>query len=98
MRTLAGIAGMVDKAGADRIVICANTPRLVADNVRKKLNVPLVHIAEETAKAIVKLGCTMVALIDTQFTIVPRSRLRPQRWTLRWLMINALPRERPVRN
>lgn len=68
-RMLSGIATMLQKAGADCIVMCTNTPHLVADDVRKKLNIPLLHIAEETAKAIVKQGLEKVGLIGTRFTM-----------------------------
>lgn len=40
----------LEQAGADCIVMCTNTPHLVADTVRKKIKIPLLHIAEETAK------------------------------------------------
>ena len=66
---LTGIAKRLEKAGADCIVMCSNTPHLVADTIRQKIQIPLLHIAEETAKAIVKQRITTVGLIGTKFTV-----------------------------
>ncbi len=68
-RMLSSIARRLENAGADCIVMCTNTPHLVADTIRQKINVPLIHIAEETAKAIVKKGISKVALLGTKFTM-----------------------------
>lgn len=44
------IANKLKAAGAEGIVIGANTPHLIADTVQKAVELPLIHIAEETAK------------------------------------------------
>ena len=44
----------LENAGADCILICSNTPHLVADAVRQKIKIPFIHIAEETAKEIAR--------------------------------------------
>ncbi len=71
-----GVEGMLstaamklENAGADCIVMCTNTPHLVADTVRKKIKIPLLHIAEETAKEIVRQGIKKVGLLGTKFTM-----------------------------
>jgi aspartate racemase len=66
---LSCIAQKLEKAGVDCIVICSNTPHMVADSIRQKIKVPLLHIAEETAKAIVKQNIKKVGLIGTKFTM-----------------------------
>lgn len=66
---LSDIAIRLQTAGADCIIMATNTPHLVADQVRGKINVPLLHIAEETAKEIVKQNITKVGLIGTKFTM-----------------------------
>lgn len=66
---LTEIAQRLENAGADCIVICTNTSHLVADGVRKNLNIPLLHIAEETAKEIKKNKVKKVALLGTKFTM-----------------------------
>ena len=56
-------------AGADCIVICANTPHKVADDLRKAIEIPLIHIAEATAEAIRKKHLKRVGLLGTQFVM-----------------------------
>ncbi len=69
-RMLSDIAKRLEDAGADCIVMATNTPHLVADAVRQKINIPLLHIAEETAKEIVRQGISKVGLLGTKFTMV----------------------------
>ena len=66
---LSEIAQKLENAGADCLVICANTPHLFADAIRQKIQIPLIHIAEETAKAIVSQKLETVGLIGTKFTM-----------------------------
>jgi len=48
------IAVKLRDAGAACIVLGANTPHLIADDVQKAVNLPLLHIAEAAAEAINK--------------------------------------------
>ena len=66
---LTHIAEKLENAGANCILICSNTPHLIADSLRKKIKIPLLHIAEETAKEIVKHKLKKVGLIGTKFTM-----------------------------
>lgn len=66
---LSDIAVRLENAGADCILICANTPHLVADVIQKKIKIPLIHIAEETAKEIIKQNINKVGLLGTKFTM-----------------------------
>jgi aspartate racemase len=50
---LTGIAKRLEAAGAACIVLCANTPHMVADEVQRAIGVPILHIADATADAIV---------------------------------------------
>lgn len=68
-RMFSGIALQLEKSGADCIVMCTNTPHLVADSIRKKIKIPLLHIAKETAKEIVKKKINKVGLLGTRFTM-----------------------------
>ena len=52
-----GLAGMMsreakrlEQAGADFILIGANTMHNIADDVQASINIPLIHIAEEAGK------------------------------------------------
>jgi aspartate racemase len=68
-KMLSDIAIQLENAGADCIVMCTNTPHLVADTVRKKIKIPLLHIAEETAKEIASKKISKVGLLGTKFTM-----------------------------
>ena len=64
-----GIAQKLEAAGADCILIGANTMHKIADEVQSAINIPLIHIAEETAKVIVAKEFKKVALIGTKYTM-----------------------------
>ncbi|GEO08683.1 aspartate/glutamate racemase family protein [Segetibacter aerophilus] len=63
------IARKLEGAGAECIVICANTPHLIADVVEQAVKLPLIHIAEETAKEIETRKVKKVALLGTRFVM-----------------------------
>jgi len=71
-----GLAGMMsreakrlEQAGADFILIGANTMHNIADAVQASIQIPLIHIAEEAGKEIVKLQLKKVALLGTKYTM-----------------------------
>ncbi len=66
---LSDIAVRLENAGAECIIMCTNTPHLVADIIQQKIKIPLIHIAEETAKEIVKQNISKVGLLGTKFTM-----------------------------
>jgi aspartate racemase len=68
-KMLSDIAIKLENGGADCIVMCTNTPHLVADTIRKKIKIPLLHIAEETAKEIISQKINKVGLLGTRFTM-----------------------------
>ena len=68
-RIYTDIALKLKEAGAEGIVLAANTPHLIADKIKKAAQLPLIHIAEATAKAIKKTGIKKVALLGTRFTM-----------------------------
>lgn len=57
------------KAGADFIVICANTMHKVADEVEEGSGLPVLHIADATGEEIKKQGLRKVGLLGTRFTM-----------------------------
>jgi aspartate racemase len=78
---LAQAAGRLEGAGAEAILICANTMHLVADQVQAAIGVPLIHIADATAAAVKAAGCSRPLLLATRFTMEKafyRDRLRAQ--------------------
>lgn len=56
-------------AGAEGLLIATNTMHKVADEVKAATGLPLIHIADATAKAIKKQGLTKIALLGTNFTM-----------------------------
>lgn len=64
-----GIARKLETQGAEAIVLCANTPHLVADVIQRGIKIPIIHIAEETAKEIVRQKIKKVILLGTKFTM-----------------------------
>lgn len=59
----------LEHSGADAIVLCANTLHYIADELKPKLNIPLIHIAEATATEIKKHNLNKAALLGTKFTM-----------------------------
>ena len=56
-------------AGADFVLICTNTMHLMADEVQRALDIPLLHIADATARAVKNAGLKTVGLLGTRFTM-----------------------------
>ena len=56
-------------SGAEAIVLCAKTMHLIADRIQESVNLPLIHIATETAKEIQKHNLKKVGLLGTKFTM-----------------------------
>ncbi len=66
---LINIARKVEKAGADFIVICTNTMHKMAGAISDNTDIPLLHIGDVTAEAILKDGHNRVGLLGTRFTM-----------------------------
>ena len=66
---LAGAASGLEQAGADCVLICTNTMHLVADPVAAAVEVPLIHIVDETARAVRRGGCRRPLLLATRYTM-----------------------------
>lgn len=59
----------VEGGGAEFLVICTNTMHKMADDVQKSIGIPLLHIADATARAIKAEGLSKVGLLGTKFTM-----------------------------
>ncbi|MBN2411770.1 aspartate/glutamate racemase family protein [candidate division KSB1 bacterium] len=55
--------------GADCILLCANTLHMFADRLEHQIPVPLIHIAEATAKHVRARGLTKVGLLGSRDTM-----------------------------
>ncbi|MHA1988937.1 MAG: aspartate/glutamate racemase family protein [Promethearchaeota archaeon] len=62
-------AKTLQNAEADFIVLCANTLHQYVDKLEKVIGLPIIHIADATAKAIKQNGLTKVGLLGTRFTM-----------------------------
>lgn len=67
--TVADAARRLERAGADFVMITAVTGHAVADRVEAALGVPLLHLADPTAEAIMAAGISRVGLLGTRFTM-----------------------------
>ena len=56
-------------AGADCLVICTNTMHKMAEEISEVIPIPLIHIADATARAIQEAGYDNILLLGTKFTM-----------------------------
>jgi aspartate racemase len=76
---LADAALRLERGGADCVVLCTNTMHKLADRIEEAVAIPLLHIVDATAAALVARGCDRVGLLATAFTMEQefyRGRLR----------------------
>jgi aspartate racemase len=62
-------ARALQDAGAEGILICANTMHKIAPAVEAAIDVPLIHMLDATANAIIAAGLNTVALLGTGYTM-----------------------------
>lgn len=63
------ISQTLQTAGAEAIVICANTPHMVYKFVQPKINIPILHIADATGKEAKKKNLNKLGLLGTRPTM-----------------------------
>lgn len=68
-RILGETAAKLETAGADFIVICTNTMHKVVPEIKKYINIPVIHIAEAASRRIVSSGIKNIGLLGTKYTI-----------------------------
>lgn len=66
---LADAARRLEGAGAEAIMIGANTMHIVADQVQAAVRAPLIHIADATAVEVKAARCSRPLLLATRFTM-----------------------------
>src|SRR5690606_32520576 len=62
-------AQKLEKIGADFIIISANTPHLVFNQVQEKVKTPMISIVEVTYNKADELGMKRLGLLGTKFTM-----------------------------
>lgn len=68
-RLLAEDARRLQQFGADLIVLCTNTMHRVADTIQAGIGVPLLHLGDATARAVVADKVSTVGLLGTRYTM-----------------------------
>lgn len=66
---LGNVALSLEKAGADFIALCTNTMHKVIEDIEAKVKIPVLHIADATAKQIQKSNLSTVGLLGTKYTM-----------------------------
>ena len=66
---LAADARRLQDAGAELIVLCTNTMHRCADAIEAATDVPFLHLADATARAVVEAGVEQVGLLGTRYTM-----------------------------
>lgn len=68
-RLLSAACTHLKAAGAEAIVLCANTAHAIADELEAYIQLPLIHIATATATEVSRHGLRKVGLLGTKFTM-----------------------------
>ena len=92
---LMNAAQALERAGADFILICTNTMHKVAEQVQQAISIPLLHIADATARVLNNDKIKRVGLLGTRFTMEQtfyRERLEHQ--GIQAIIPNEVQRER----
>lgn len=63
------IGKTLEKAGAELLIICANTPHKIADKIQENIGIPLISIVDATAEKIKEKNLKKVGLIGTRYTM-----------------------------
>ncbi|UCB46612.1 MAG: aspartate/glutamate racemase family protein [Spirochaetota bacterium] len=59
----------LEQAGCSALMICSNTMHKIADQVQKKISVPLINVIDETARVVRAHKIKNIGLLGTKFTM-----------------------------
>jgi aspartate racemase len=68
-KILVDAARRLEAAGADVVLICANTMHKFVPEIQREIHVPVLHIADATAEKIREKGLKKVGLLGTRMTM-----------------------------
>jgi aspartate racemase len=68
-KLLVEAAERLENAGAEALVICTNTMHKLAPDVENSVGIPLIHIADATARDVKRLESKRPLLLATRFTM-----------------------------
>ncbi len=63
------VARKLDQAGAEAIIICANTPHMTYDFVQPQIDIPILHIADAVGTEAKRLGLKKLGLLGNRPTM-----------------------------
>ena len=66
---LVDAARRLEQAGAEALMICANTMHRMAGQVEAAVSIPLIHVADATAAAVKASGIVRPLLLGTRYTM-----------------------------
>lgn len=66
------VSTKLQEAGAEAIIICANTPHMAYSYVQPKIKIPILHIAEATGNEAKKYGLQSLGLLGNKPTMTGR--------------------------
>ena len=68
-QALAATARALESAGANLALLCTNTMHKVYDEVQDAVSIPVLHLGDATAAAVLRAGVATVGLLGTDFTM-----------------------------
>jgi len=68
-RIMISAAQKIEKGGAEMLTICTNTMHKMYNEVQQSISIPVLHIADATAEAIIEKNLKTIALLGTRFTM-----------------------------
>ncbi len=63
-------AKQLENAGADCMLLCANTMHTIADKVQSAINIPLIHVADVVLNSLNQKKIKTVLLLGTKYTML----------------------------
>lgn len=63
------VSRKLQQAGAEAIIICANTPHMAYPYVQPKIEIPILHIAEATGEEATQIGLQKLGLLGNKPTM-----------------------------
>ena len=62
-------AKILENSNCDFILICTNTIHKIYDKIQNQIKIPIIHIAESTAKELLNKNIKRILLLRTKYTM-----------------------------
>ncbi|MBD3255660.1 MAG: amino acid racemase [Candidatus Lokiarchaeota archaeon] len=63
------ISQKLEQAGCSALILCSNTMHKIVNDLEVHLHIPIIHVVDETAKAIKRNQLDTIGLLGTRFTM-----------------------------